>query len=173
MAASGTSNGSIRQAITSAFAHSGLETVSSNMHSWTNGKRGIPRRFIIAQLLKLILYSSPKLRKTHSEMKYSSLTVNHTIQMEHFTQLWRIMRFGTQPKERKYLFSISVRYGDAGDAVASPTLENWPLFGQKCSAFGKIIQLHPYLSEVVSILPSMAKPLLRLFCHSFLLLMAK
>jgi len=27
--------------------------------------------------------------------------------------------------------NISVRYGDAGDVVASPTLKNWPLFGQK------------------------------------------
>jgi len=25
---------------------------------------------------------------------------------------------------------------DAGDAVASPTLKNWPLFGQKVSKFG-------------------------------------
>jgi len=30
---------------------------------------------------------------------------------------------------------ISVRHGDAGDAIASPTLKNWPLFGQKFSKF--------------------------------------
>jgi len=35
-------------------------------------------------------------------------------------------------------FSISVRHGDAGDAVASPTLKNWPLFGQS-------IQLHSHV----------------------------
>jgi len=26
---------------------------------------------------------------------------------------------------------ISVRHGDAGDAIASPTMENWPFFEQK------------------------------------------
>jgi len=48
-------------------------------------------------------------------------------------------------------FTISVRHGDAGDAVVSPTLKNWPLFGQKFSKFGKFIQLHSLVSEVVSI----------------------
>jgi len=44
---------------------------------------------------------------------------------------------------------ISVRHGDAGDAVASPTLKNWPLFGQKFSKLGQSIQLHSHVSEVV------------------------
>jgi len=47
--------------------------------------------------------------------------------------------------------SISVRHGDAGDAVASPTLKNWPLFGQNFSKFEQSIQLHSHVSEVVSI----------------------
>jgi len=41
------------------------------------------------------------------------------------------------------------------------------------SAFGQSKQLHSHFSEVVSILPSGAKPLLRLFHHTFLLLMAR
>jgi len=45
--------------------------------------------------------------------------------------------------------SISVRHGDAGDAVAFPTLKNWPLFGQKFSKFGQSIQLHSHVREVV------------------------
>jgi len=35
------------------------------------------------------------------------------------------------PSNLPLLLSISVWHVDAGDAVASPTLENWPLFGQK------------------------------------------
>jgi len=35
------------------------------------------------------------------------------------------------------LEGISVRHGDAGDAVASSKLKNWPLFGQKISILGK------------------------------------
>ena len=46
---------------------------------------------------------------------------------------------------------ISVRHEDVGDAVASPTLKNWPLFGQKFSKFGQSTQLHSHVSEVVSI----------------------
>ena len=46
---------------------------------------------------------------------------------------------------------ISVRHGDAEDAVAFPTLRNWPLFGQKFSKFGQSIQLHSHVSEGVSI----------------------
>jgi len=42
------------------------------------------------------------------------------------------------------LLPISVRHGDAGDAVASPTLKNWPLFGQKFSKFGQSVQLHSH-----------------------------
>ena len=38
--------------------------------------------------------------------------------------------------------TISVRHGDA---IASPTVENWPLFKQTFSTFGKIIQLHLHL----------------------------
>ena len=55
--------------------------------------------------------------------------------------------------------SISVRHEDAGDAVASPTLKNWPLFGQKFSKFGQNIQLHSHVSEVglVSIVQTKAK----------------
>jgi len=52
---------------------------------------------------------------------------------------------------------ISVRHGDAGDAVASPKPKNWPLFGQKFSTFGQSIQLHSRVNEVVSILPTKAK----------------
>ena len=37
---------------------------------------------------------------------------------------------------------ISVRHGDA---AASPTLKNWPLFGQKFSKFGQSIQLHSHV----------------------------
>jgi len=49
--------------------------------------------------------------------------------------------------------TISVQHGDVGDAVASPTLENWPLFGKKFWKFEKIIQLHWHLTEAVSNLP--------------------
>jgi len=42
---------------------------------------------------------------------------------------------------------ISVQHGDA---VASPMLKNWPLFGQKFSKFGQSTQLHSHVSEVVS-----------------------
>jgi len=52
---------------------------------------------------------------------------------------------------------ISILHGDAGDAVASTKLKNWPLFGQKCSIFGQSIQLHSRASEVVSIFPTKAK----------------
>jgi len=52
---------------------------------------------------------------------------------------------------------ISVRHGDAGDAVASPTLKNWPLFGQNFSKFGQSVQLHSHVSEVVSIFQTEAK----------------
>jgi len=55
----------------------------------------------------------------------------------------------------------------AWDAVVSPKLENWPLFGQKFSIFGQIMQLHSHLIEVMLMLPSAAKALLRLFCHFF------
>jgi len=37
------------------------------------------------------------------------------------------------------LQNISVRHGDAGDAVASPTLKHWPLFGHKISTFWQSI----------------------------------
>jgi len=52
---------------------------------------------------------------------------------------------------------ISARQEDAGDAVASPTLKNWPLFGQKFSKFGQSIQLHSHVSEVVSIFQTKVK----------------
>jgi len=55
------------------------------------------------------------------------------------------------------LSDISVRHGDAGDAVASPTLQNWPLFGQKFSNFGQSIQLHSHASEEVSIFKTETK----------------
>jgi len=67
---------------------------------------------------------------------------------------------------------ISVRHGDAGDAVASLKLKNWPLFG-------KSIQVHSRVSEVVSIFPTKAKQWpkrqnnLRLFWYFFLPLIAK
>jgi len=64
-----------------------------------------------------------------------------------------------------FYVSISVRQRDAGDSVASPLLENWPLLGQKFSTFRHIIQLHAHLSEVLSFLPSTAKsPILPSFC---------
>jgi len=44
-----------------------------------------------------------------------------------------------------------------GDAVVSPMLKNWPLFGQKFSTFGQSIQLLSHVSEVVSIFPSKVK----------------
>ena len=59
--------------------------------------------------------------------------------------------------ERTCGLAISVRDGDAGDAVASPTLKNWPLFGKKFSKFGQSIQLHSHVSEVVSIFQTKAK----------------
>jgi len=49
---------------------------------------------------------------------------------------------------------ISVQHGDA---VASPTLKNWPLFGQKFSKFGQSIQPHSHVSEIVSIFQTKAK----------------
>jgi len=49
---------------------------------------------------------------------------------------------------------ISVRHGDA---VASPMLKNWPLFGQKFSKFGQTVQLHSHVSELVSIFQTKAK----------------
>ena len=52
---------------------------------------------------------------------------------------------------------ISVRHADAGDAVASPMLKNWPLFRNKFSKFGQSIQLHSHVSEVVSIFQTKAK----------------
>jgi len=54
-------------------------------------------------------------------------------------------------------FTISVQHGDAGDAFASPTLKNWPLFWQKFSKFGQSIQLHSHVSEVLSIFQTKAK----------------
>jgi len=53
--------------------------------------------------------------------------------------------------------NISVRHGDAGDAVASPTPQDRPLFGQKFSQFGQRIQLHSHVSEVASIFQTEAK----------------
>jgi len=53
--------------------------------------------------------------------------------------------------------TISVRHGDAGVAVASPKLKNWPLFGQKFSTFGQSMQLHSRVSEVVFIFPTKAQ----------------
>ena len=53
--------------------------------------------------------------------------------------------------------SISARRGDAGDTVASPTLKNWPLFGQRFSKFGQSLQLHSHASDVVSIFLTKAK----------------
>jgi len=58
---------------------------------------------------------------------------------------------------RSMVVVISIRHGDAGDAVASLTLKNWPLFGQKVSKFGQSIQLHSHESEVVSIFQTKAK----------------
>jgi len=52
-----------------------------------------------------------------------------------------------RPSCMKFTMVISVRHGDA---VASPILKNWPLFGQKFSKFGQSIQLHSHASEVVS-----------------------
>jgi len=52
---------------------------------------------------------------------------------------------------------ISVGHRDAGDVVVSPTLKNWPLFGQKFSKFGQGMQLHSHVSEVVSIFQTEAK----------------
>jgi len=52
---------------------------------------------------------------------------------------------------------MSIRHWDAGDAVATPMLKNWPLFGQKFSTFGQSMQLHSHVSEVVSIFPTKAK----------------
>jgi len=47
------------------------------------------------------------------------------------------------------VFSISIRHGDAGDAVASPTMKHWPLFGQKFLKFGPSIHLHSHVSESI------------------------
>jgi len=52
---------------------------------------------------------------------------------------------------------ISIRHGDAGDAVASPTLKKWPLFGQNFQKFGQSIQLYLHVSEVVSTFRTKAK----------------
>jgi len=52
------------------------------------------------------------------------------------------------------LLPIRVRHGDA---VASPALKIWPLFGQKFSKFRQIIQLHSHVNEVVSIFQTKAK----------------
>jgi len=46
--------------------------------------------------------------------------------------------------------SISVRHGDAGNTVASPTPKNWRLFGQKNSTFGQIEKLDSRLSNLES-----------------------
>jgi len=48
------------------------------------------------------------------------------------------------------LVLISVRHGDAGDAVAFPNAEKLAIFGQS-------IQLHSHVSEVVSIFQTKAK----------------
>jgi len=53
--------------------------------------------------------------------------------------------------------STSIWHGDAGDAVASPTMKNWHLFEQKCSKFGQSIQQHSLVSEVVSIFQTKTK----------------
>jgi len=53
--------------------------------------------------------------------------------------------------------AISIRHGDAGDAVASPTLKNWPIFGQKFSKFGQSMQQHSHVGAVVSIFQTKTK----------------
>jgi len=55
------------------------------------------------------------------------------------------------------VITISVRHADAGDAVASPMLKNWPLFGQKISTLGQPTHLHSHISEIVYIFPTKAK----------------
>ena len=49
------------------------------------------------------------------------------------------------PIKKSSLSAISVWHGDAGDVVASPTLKNWPLSGQKFWKFGQSIQLHSHV----------------------------
>jgi len=39
---------------------------------------------------------------------------------------------------------LSVRHGDAGDADASPTLKNWPLFEQKFNIWAKYAATFTY-----------------------------
>jgi len=63
-------------------------------------------------------------------------------------------------KQKNYFISgagISVEYRDARDAVASPTLKNWPLFGPNFSKFGQLIQLHSHVKEVESVFQTKAK----------------
>jgi len=55
------------------------------------------------------------------------------------------------------MWTLSVWHGDAGEEVTSPTLRNWPLFGQKFSKFGQSILLHSHVSEVVSIFQTETK----------------
>jgi len=62
--------------------------------------------------------------------------------------------YSAPQSQRRMRCNISVWRGGAGDEVASPTLKNWPLFGQK---FSKRIQLHSHVSEVVSIFQTRAK----------------
>jgi len=46
--------------------------------------------------------------------------------------VWSLSKFYSSPCSAHLCdLVISVRHEDAGDAVASPTLKNWPLFGQK------------------------------------------
>jgi len=66
-----------------------------------------------------------------------------------------VFRSRQTQKERLHQ-TISVRHGDAGNAVASPMQKNWPLFGQKFSKFGQSIQLSSHVSQVVSIFQTKA-----------------
>jgi len=52
----------------------------------------------------------------------------------------RSRRLGYRPITRTV-----VQHGDAGDEIASPTLKNGPLFGQKFSTFERCIQLYIHM----------------------------
>ena len=44
-------------------------------------------------------------------------------------------------------------HGDAGDAVASPMLKGWPLFGKNFSTFGQSLQLLSHRAGLKSMQP--------------------
>ena len=129
-----------------------------NVATYLQIKNNFKREAIFGQTFKKILTqitTRPKTWKQAAEMKLSEI-LSASADLPTQWKTVATVKVKESFHQNVKTVIIGVRHGDAGDAIASPTLKNWPLFGQKFLKFEQSIQLNPHVSEVVSIFQTKA-----------------